>query len=686
MLQRISRVLLICVLSAHRIFGQEDTPAITSPYTFSIEEDVLNLKVQSAESREAYAASRDNESLQETAISTYIVTAEEIKHSGAINMGEVLRLVPGVLVKQKTNGYYDVSIRGVSGVIDHQEASNLENTSILLTINGIPLNNWFQGGILWEAIPVELNDIQQIEVVTVPNTVFFGPNAATGVINIVTKNVEEKKLQAKVGLQGNVNGDYVHRGAANFGVSDQLKFRVSGHYNRLTRFQDEFYLLNKQRYILSDSLLYYQATARETNVSSEKSLRNTGINAFAMYQPNSEVSIEAMVGTKESYLQSVLRPLDRIALTNRDLKSSMATVHTRFRNFHTNIAYQSGAHNLAVGYEGFDMHTENLYASTEYDYTGNFYQAKIGGDINYNIFRNNLAEEFEEIVDNITYADRILLGTTRLYNTGFFMNQNLRLSDRKWRLLAALRGDRFSITNQFYWSYQLGSTYKIGKRHLIRANTSYGLGNFSAQNYLSYSNTTSRYEANQLLKPLKVHAYEMGYKVVPYSDLSIGITYFRNKSFDFIDSTTTMAIEKVNSNIITLQHGITMNVQWSLSKLKTTAFLTLQDSRNILEAEKSLNASVPNYFGGLTGSYRTFLNKIRVNASLYFYDGSTLTGSAQNYVLPSKLVTNCKISYNVWNEHVVFFNGRNVLNNQKIESPFADQIKNLYMIGIDLAF
>ncbi len=216
--------------------------------------------------------------------------------------------------------------------------------------------------------------------------------------------------------------------------------------------------------------------------------------------------------------------------------------------------------------------------------------------------------------------------------------------------------------------------------------TSYGLGNVSAQNYLFYDNTSADYKTNSSLKPLKIQAYEVGYQVIPYGDLHVGITGFQNVSSDFIDSLFTTPGKKMNSDIVTLQRGVTLDAQWSVNKLKANAFLTVQTTKTMVGDEINVNASVPSYLGGLTGNYRTFLNKLRLDAGLYFYGSSTLTGYGSDYILPSKLLTNCKISYNVWDEHSVFFNGRNVLNNRKIETPFADQTKNLYMIGIDLVF
>ena len=686
MIQRLGRGVLISMLFIQQAVGQTDSLNIATPYVFTVEEDVLNLKVQSTESQKAYGASRSNENALETVTSTYIITAEEIKQAGAISWGEALRLAPGLLVKQKTNGYYDISLHGTSGEAYYQAGGISESASFLLTINGIPLNNFFQGDIFWEAIPVELDDVQQIEIVTSPHTAFFGPNAATGLINLVTKRVEEKSLRAKASLQGSINEDYSHRGNASFGISDQLKFRVAAHYNRLTRFQDEFYLLDEQRYIQSDSLLYYQANARATNESSEKSLRNHGVNVFTTYQPNAQVSIEAMVSTNESYLQSVLQPVDRIALTNRHLKTNMFSLRTRLYNIRTNIAYQSGEHNLAVGYDGFNMRMGSLFGSIEYDYSSRFYQVKVGGDVQYNTFRNVLSQQQASLLTTSDYADRIMLGTNRMHSTGLLVSQNVYLLNKKWRWLATARADRLSITNQLYGSYQLGSTYKIGKVHLLRAVAAYGLGNFSAQNYLTYDQTTSRYEANENLKPLSVQSYEAGYRVTPYNDILLDLSYFRKQSSNFVDLSEEVAGERVNSELATLQQGMTIHLQGSANKLEASAFFTVQNTEVIAGSLVRTDSSVPDYFGGLTGSYRTFLNKLRFNVGLYYYSSSRWGGPETYYELPGKLITNCKISYNVWDEHVLFFNGRNLLNNKNIESPFADQVKSMYMVGVDLVF
>ena len=665
------------------VLAQQDSLTTTMPYKLSIHEDILNLKVQSAEVHQIYAASRNQEELSKANVSTYIITANEIKQSGALTLGEALRLAPSLLVKQATNGYYHVSVRGSGGGALHRTSSRFENTSLLLTINGIPFNNAYQGGIFWETVPVELNDILQIEIVAAPSTAFFGPNAGSGVINLVTEEVEENVLRPKVSLQGGLNGNYAHRGSVSFGVSNRLKFRVSGHYNRLARWQPQFYLRSEQRYITVDSLLYYQANARESNVSAEKALHNNGVNATVIFRPNEKVNLEALVSTKESYLQSVLQPLGVIALTNRDTEtSSSVSVRAQTGRVSTALAYSTAKQNLAVGYEGFDMRNNNVFASTEYGYRGEHYGLKLGGDVHLSVFHNISQLPLTEVI----YQDRVLLGTTSLLTNGAFLDQQFNLLDGKWNVFGTVRADRFSATNRFYGSYRAGSTYQVGKIHSVRASTSSGVGNTFATNYYWYNDTTNAYQTNSDLNPLRTRSYEVGYRVVPRSEITLGVTYHRSRTSNFVDAVTPPQGPRMNNDEIIVLNGVTLDAKWSVGKLETSAFLTTQHSAGGSLSSEAAARTVPNYFGGFTGNYRTFLNKLRVGASVYYYGSSLASGVKHDFNIGAKLIANCKVAYNFWDEHVVFINARNMFNSQKVEFPYADQTNNLYMLGVDLAF
>lgn len=108
-----------------------------------------------------------------------IVTADEIRRSGATNIPDALRHVLGVDVIRWSPEGADVSVRGFNSPY---------NPRLLVLLNGRQVYADHFGMVFWNAIPVQMSEIRQIEVVKGPNTALFGFNAAIGVINIVTFN------------------------------------------------------------------------------------------------------------------------------------------------------------------------------------------------------------------------------------------------------------------------------------------------------------------------------------------------------------------------------------------------------------------------------------------------------------------------------------------------------------------
>jgi iron complex outermembrane receptor protein len=108
-----------------------------------------------------------------------IITADEIRRSGARDIPEVLRKVVGIDVLRWGSDQADVAIRGYNQAFSPR---------LLVLTNGRQVYADFYGFTPWATLPVELAAIRQIEVVKGPNAALFGFNAVGGVINIVTYN------------------------------------------------------------------------------------------------------------------------------------------------------------------------------------------------------------------------------------------------------------------------------------------------------------------------------------------------------------------------------------------------------------------------------------------------------------------------------------------------------------------
>jgi len=135
--------------------------------------------------------------VSEAPVDMQIVTADDIRRTGARNIPEALRGVSGVNVSQTGREDYDIGIRGYNQAYSH---------NILVLVNGRQVYLDDYGYTNWASIPVQLTEIKQIEIVKGPNTALFGFNAADGVINIVTYNPLYDTVATVGGAVG--TGDY----------------------------------------------------------------------------------------------------------------------------------------------------------------------------------------------------------------------------------------------------------------------------------------------------------------------------------------------------------------------------------------------------------------------------------------------------------------------------------------------
>jgi iron complex outermembrane receptor protein len=107
----------------------------------------------------------------------------EIREKNFLEAGEAIGSMPGVDVSRGTNSAgARISIRGGGG-----------SGSVLVLIDGKPLNSAQYGGINLGAIPIEI--VEKITVFKPPVPVWLGPGGAGGVINITTKNAEKRLLK-----------------------------------------------------------------------------------------------------------------------------------------------------------------------------------------------------------------------------------------------------------------------------------------------------------------------------------------------------------------------------------------------------------------------------------------------------------------------------------------------------------
>ncbi len=110
--------------------------------------------------------------------STIIITAEQVARSPARDVPGLLKSYAGIDVNRWTAGQSDVAVRG--GVQTY-------NARLLVLVDGRQVYLDHYGMTDWNLLSVANEDIQQIELVRGPASALFGFNAASGVVNIVTR-------------------------------------------------------------------------------------------------------------------------------------------------------------------------------------------------------------------------------------------------------------------------------------------------------------------------------------------------------------------------------------------------------------------------------------------------------------------------------------------------------------------
>src|SRR5664279_3172520 len=187
-------------------------------------DDLTRLGVDELFSVQVTSVGRKAQKISKSPASVFVLTAEDIRRSGATSIPEALQWVPGVTALSVDGRSWAVSIRG---------SARMYSDKILVMIDGRSLFTPLFSGVIWDAIDVPMGDIEQIEVVRGPGAVMWGPNAVNGVINIITRRAHSTP-GAQVSLAG---GNELRGGVeARWGAapSEKLAYRVWGNVDYRT--------------------------------------------------------------------------------------------------------------------------------------------------------------------------------------------------------------------------------------------------------------------------------------------------------------------------------------------------------------------------------------------------------------------------------------------------------------------
>jgi iron complex outermembrane receptor protein len=181
--------------------------------------DLKNLSLQELMELDVTSVGKEPEPFIQAPAAIQVITADDIRRSGARNIPEALRLADNLHVARKTSHAWAISARGFN-----TDSAN----KLLVLIDGRTVYTPLFSGVFWDQQDYLLEDIERIEVISGPGGTLWGANAVNGVINIITKNAKDTQDYYVETGAGSTDADFGMRYGGAIGAN--TSYRLYGKY------------------------------------------------------------------------------------------------------------------------------------------------------------------------------------------------------------------------------------------------------------------------------------------------------------------------------------------------------------------------------------------------------------------------------------------------------------------------
>jgi len=688
----INTIKLLAVMALMMVFTSSFGQEGEDLYEYSLEE-LMDIEI--------YSVSKKAESLFEAPLSSSTLTKEEITNAGATSIPEALRLIPGLIVREMTNGSYDVHLRGFDNINRYGDGTSSANQITLVMIDGRPVFNYNLGGTNWEALPVDLIDVERIEVVRGPSAPLYGPNAVAGVINIITNNVDQEGVVVNANVSTGTDNTTV--GGLRFGYKFNEKFsaQVSGNFQRRDRQDDEIFL--------------YQQDAYGTPATDEfeTGVERNGLNLMLDYAVAEDFNIALETGLQRA---EVVKPFTQNATT----PFSKSIYESEYVNLSFNKSGLAGRFSYTTGFD--NLNEGAVQVLLQYDYSITDANLEYNWSITDNISIRPGVSFQSATYNNEDYVDLsqgtigVFQGEQTVENVAASLMTDIDITD-DLRLVAGGRIDKFNSPDEAYFSYQLAATYSINENNLVRAVVSKSnSGSFIGPNYLDVQFPAANlyYQGNQNLDLFQIQMFEVGYRAKLSDKLQLDVELYRQQAENtnaliagIPEAPYTPGGEYflyVNMPAESVQNGVTLSANYvPSSSVQLKPFVTFQQTEtdNLASSQSVFgladlsdveNDQTPAVYGGFYLNVKA-TDKLTVNLNPYFTGEQQLYSFYDNVnpattvgQIDSRLIVNAKINYAINDNFNVYINGRNLLGEEKAEFYGTDRTTMLILGGASIKF
>ena len=528
------------------------------------------------------SVSKRPQSLHKTASAVYVVTQEDIRRTGAVNIMEALRIAPGVQVSKINQNRYAISIRGFN--------RRLGSDKLLVLMDGRTVYSPSASGVFWIGQDTVLEDIERIEVIRGPGASLWGSNAVAGVINIITKKSPETLGGLISGGSGTEENGFA---TLRYGgkINEDFSYRVYGKY----RDRDEGKKTNGTKAI-DDKQMGQGGFRSDWQINKRDNLTMQG----------DYYHLDAGLDFKSRFLS--------IAEGNTPFKGESEQSGGNFLSRWTRELKDSSSLQFQAYYDRLERKSalpfQNIVDQVDLDFQHNFL---IGEKQNFLWGLNYRYSFFDFEETNIT---KLSNRSTNLF--GFFIHDEITLISNTWNLIIGSKFEHNEFSG-FEVQPNVRTTWTPNLEHTIWAAVSRAtrIPSIIEEKFainrivipgppplLIRDNNDGRTNAEELM------AYEVGYRFKPNSHFNFDITGYYFDYSNIIDSVTTGAVffesspspphlvlENFNDNVLEGEvYGLELSAQWKILKnLKLSGSYTF--SKTDLRPTDS-NVLFPQAFNG----------------------------------------------------------------------------------------
>jgi len=639
------------------------------------------------------SASKHQEDLFDTPISMSVITGEQIKSAGALSIPEALKLVPGVLVRELSNGLYEVHIRGFENVPQFEATTSLGNQSSLIMIDNRPIYSYFNGGTFWENLPIGIDDIAQIEVIRGASSALYGANAMTGVIHIITKRPSSGQQGGEMNLSvGSSKTKVAHLSTHTSLGNHQLRF--SGLYDQRNRYQSTYYSYSKDKYVeLND--INSERDIPYVIQDPKEAKDQTAFQVSLNNDSRSEVAYDISLSHQETTSHKEYLGIRTTPLHEATIKNSAINTQVNMRNFYFRLSHAKGETRFPA-VTSFSFDEKVTQSSIEYEYSLPKWRIRPG-----------LA------YDEIDYDAGFVGGKQNLRNKAAMLRADYQASSRL-RLIAALRHDEYNVPSDKYLSYQLLSTYKLQMDTVLRLGIEKAHRSpFITERFVNigisdpnFPGFRSDFIGDKQMDLTTINTVELGIRHQFSFNNWIDVEVFHNQIEDYVNPINTgITIDgplKVITNQFQVlptraeQTGLTFDWGYEALNWDINAFLTVQKTiikdqftnlTSPLTLMETNSKATPTTYGGFNTNWRPS-SKWSLNSNLYYMQDHEvkLQQPESNQNFQNWFTLNLRMTHHLSKLVDLHLGLKNLSNRTQSQYFRADIIEPILLFGVDMRF